>query len=307
MRRRTLCGAPLHKRGTLTHTFLRSIGFDSIKTKDQEKALVDWVLENPSRMSVVSLDREANLAMAEKDVNGHAGIAVVGEIGESGGLVPEYYFPYLSSTHISSTAPLSYEKTAVRDGFSGMCEDDRLGLALIFDVKNVTDVVRDQQDLLLGSASFRRVMLSMLLRDATVVLPIGNRKKAPANSRRAFEKRLNEAEEQGDLESVGQLAREEMLRYGRAIQRIRDTDILTVVESFFMPHGMESYSYYFLGEILSSALILNEITKERFYRMVIAVNGVEFTAAVSENDLQGVPAAGLRLKAKGMLMGELAH
>ena len=295
------------KRGTITHTFLRSIGFDSVKNRDQEKALVDWVLENPSRMSVVSLDRESNLAMAEKDVNGHAGIAVVGEIGESGGLVPEYYFPYLSSTHISSTAPLSYEKTATRDGFSGMCEDNRLGLALIFDVKNVPDVIRDQQDLQLGNASFQRVMLSMLLREATVLLPIGAKKSVPANSRRSFEKSLNEAEEQGDLEAVGRLAREEMLRFGRAIQRIRETDVLTVVESFFMPYGMESYSYYFLGDILSSALILNEITKERFYRMVISVNGVEFTAAVSENDLQGVPAAGLRLKAKGMLMGELSH
>ena len=295
------------KRGTITHTFLRSIGFDSVKNRDQEKALVDWVLENPSRMSVVSLDHESNLAMAEKDVNGHAGIAVVGEIGESGGLVPEYYFPYLSSTHISSTAPLSYEKTATRDGFSGMCEDDRLGLALIFDVKNVPDVIRDQQDLQLGNASFQRVMLSMLLREGTVLLPIGAKKSVPANSRRSFEKNLTEAEEQGDLEAVGRLAREEMLRFGRAIQRIRETDVLTVVESFFMPYGMESYSYYFLGDILSSALILNEITKERFYRMVISVNGVEFTAAVSENDLQGVPAAGLRLKAKGMLMGEFSH
>ena len=289
------------------HSYLRSIGFDSVKTKDQEKALVDWVLENPSRMSVVSLDREANLAMAEKDVNGHAGIAVVGEIGESGGLVPEYYFPYLSSTHISSTAPLSYEKTANRDGFSGMCEDDRLGLAMIFDVKNVTDVVRDQQDLLLGSVSFQRVMISALLREGTVLLPITDCKKAPANSRRTFERRLNEAEEQGDLEAVGRLAREEMLRYGRAIQRIRETDVLTVVESFFMPSGLESCSYYFLGEILSSALILNEITKERFYRMVLSVNGVEFTAAIHENDLQGIPASGLRLKARGMLMGEFAH
>ncbi|MBQ7601556.1 MAG: DUF3881 family protein [Lachnospiraceae bacterium] len=289
------------------HAFLRSIGFDSVKTKDQEKALVDWVLENPSRMSVVSLDREMNLAIAEKDINGHAGIAVVGEIGEQGGLMPEYYFPYLGATHISSTAPLSYEKTATRDGFSGMCEDDRLGLALIFDVKNVTDVVRDQQDLLLGNPSFQRVMLSMLLREGTVLLPIGDRKKAPANSRRVFEKRLNEAEEQGDLEAVGRLAREEMLRFGRAVERIRETDILTVVESFFMPCGMESYSYYFLGEILSSALILNEITKERYYRMVLSVNGVEFTAAIHENDLQGIPSAGMRLRAKGMLMGELAH
>ncbi|MBR3437151.1 MAG: DUF3881 family protein [Lachnospiraceae bacterium] len=289
------------------HSFLRSIGFDSVKNRDQEKALVDWVLENPSRMSVVSLDRETNLAIAEKDVNGHAGIAVVGEIGEQGGLVPEYYFPYLGSTHISSTAPLSYEKTATRDGFSGMCEDDRLGLALIFDVKNVTDVVRDQQDLPLGSASFQRVMLSALLREGTVLLPIGDRKKAPANSRRNFEKKLNEAEEQGDLEAVGRLAREEMLRFGRAVQRIRETDVLTVVESFFMPCGMESYNYYFLGEILSSALILNEITKERYYRMIISVNGVEFTAAIHENDLQGVPSAGMRLRAKGMLMGELAH
>ena len=289
------------------HAFLRSIGFDSVKTKDQEKALVDWVLENPSRMSVVSLDREMNLAIAEKDINGHAGIAVVGEIGEQGGLMPEYYFPYLGATHISSTAPLSYEKTATRDGFSGMCEDDRLGLALIFDVKNVTDVVRDQQDLLLGNPSFQRVMLSMLLREGTVLLPIGDRTKAPANSRRVFEKRLNEAEEQGDLEAVGRLAREEMLRFGRAVERIRETDILTVVESFFMPCGMESYSYYFLGEILSSALILNEITKERYYRMVLSVNGVEFTAAIHENDLQGIPSAGMRLRAKGMLMGELAH
>ena len=89
--------------------------------------------------------------------------------------------------------------------------------------------------------------------------------------------------------------------------RITREDIYSLVDNTFMPYGMESYSYYFLGDILSSALILNEITKERFYRMVVSVNGVEFTAAVSENDLQGVPAAGLRLKAKGMLMGEFSH
>ena len=41
--------------------------------------------------------------------------------------------------------------------------------------------------------------------------------------------------------------------------------------------------------------------------MVLSVNSVEFTAAIHENDLQGIPSAGMRLRAKGMLMGELAH
>lgn len=287
------------------HEFLKSIGFASVQTKQELKALIDWVLEKPDRMSVVSMDKDFNLAEASREIRGHAGITVVGAIDESGSIVPEYYFPYLSTTHISSDAPLSYEKQSTRDGYVGMCEDDRLGMALIFDVKNNCEVIRAAQQHFPGRDDFTRVSLSLLMSDAMVILPISDRKRVPVSKERSLQDRLLEAEEKNDAEALGQIAQEQIRHFERVMKRLRDTDIFSVVDNFFMPHGMESDRYYVLGTILSRALIVNERTKERYYRMIVESAGMEYAVAVNEKDLQGVPEAGLRLKGHGLLMGDL--
>ncbi len=288
------------------HEFLRSIGFKSLRTKKQLNELTNWVIEKPDQLSVVSLDAENNLAVAEREIAGHAGVSVVGEIDEHGTLVPEYYFPFIASTFISSDAHLSYEKQASKDSYIGMCEDYRMGMALIFTIRNLVDVVRDETSGLLDRP-FTNVALSMLCSDGTILLPILETEKVldTRNGGTELERKLLNEASQGDPDALDKLTRQEMMRYKNVMDHLHDTDIYTMVNSFFMPHGMESDRYYVMGEIEAVQMFENELTKEHFYRMKIRTNGMEMLIAIHTDDLLGVPAPGLRIKCHGWLLGDM--
>ncbi len=290
------------------HGFLRSIGFLSWTGKDKLKTLTDWVLRQPDRLSIVQNGPEGNLAMAEREVAGHAGVAVVGEIDERGDLVPEYYFPYLNSSHISSDARLSYDRQSSKNGYIGMCEDFRMGMSLIFTVKNVTETMKQEaQD---GRVpAFRRVALSALAHDGMVLLPMMEPQKVLKSRRKEMEQRARLLEEAraGSQEALDALTLFDMRDYQQVLRHLDDTDIFSMVESFFMPYGMESDQYYFMGRILTVQLLTNPLSDERFYRMLVESNGMEVMVAVNEADLTGVPSPGCRLKCKAWLMGEMKY
>jgi len=249
------------------HDFLRAIGFQSIRTKKQLKLLIDWVLERPDTLSVVSKDSESNLAQASREICGHAGVSVVGEIDERGNIIPEYYFPYIISNQISSEAPLSYEKQSDKDGYVAMCEDMRLGMSMIFSVRNVTEVMKQEEDFGLG-LGFQKVSLSALAKDGRVLLPV-DETQPPKN--------------------------------------IQDADVYSVVNTFFMPCGMECDQYYLMGKILSKQIYQNGITKEIFYRLIVEANGISMCVAINEHDLEGVPEVGYRIKCHVWLTGDLKN
>ena len=291
------------------HEFLRAVGLKSIKTKEQLKALTAWVLEKPDRFRAASLPDEENLAVAERLTSESSGVAVVGAVNEQGDLVPEYYFPYTGSSLISSDAPLSVEKQISRNGYIGLCEDDRLDISLIFSVKNVTDAAKQLQEGMLTGKLFRRVSLSLLLSDGTILLPIAIpdrvlKKREESEKRR---KALMNDYANGDPEAFEKMARESVLRFEKMMDRVEKSDVYSVVNSFFMPHGMESDRYYFLGTIKHCRENENRITHEHFYEMTVDVNGMEFSASVNASDLTGVPAEGYRLRGHAWMSGELRY
>ena len=290
------------------HDFLRAVGFRSVRTKTQLKKIVDWVLEQPDQLSIVTTDRESNLVQASREVANRSGITVIGELDERCNVVPEYYFPYESSTHISSDAHITYEHQSSKDGYIGMCEDYRLGMALIFTVRNVTEVFRSIQNFP-AEPDFSRVSFSALAKDGTVLLPLEQTARVLKQSREAKEQReqLLEDAHMGDPKAMENLAKQEMDRYEHVMKHIHDTDVYTLVSSFFMPHGMESDQYYFMGRILSKQLLENTLTGEKFYRMIVESNGLELTVSINEEDLTGVPEVGCRLKCHAWLLGELKH
>lgn len=289
------------------HDFLRAVGLKSIKTKEQLQLLTEWVIEEPDRFRVASLSEEENLAIAERWVSDSAGVAVVGSVDEQGKLIPEYYFPFLESSLTSSEAALSVEKQISRNGYIGLCEDERLDLSLIFSVRNVTDAAKNLREGMLTGRSFRRVSLTLLLSDGTVLLPIAVPDKVLKNREKTEKRRkaLLSDIANGDPEAFEKMAKESVLRFERMMERVEKSDVYSVVSSFFMPHGMESDRYYFMGSITKCRSVENTITRERFYVMEVDVNGVEFALTVHENDLTGVPSVGCRIRGHAWMCGEL--
>lgn len=285
------------------HEYLRAVGFSEAHTRKQLKELVEWVLDKPERVSITSKSGGSNVAEASREVGGRAGVTVIGEVDEYGNIIPEYYFPYISSTRISSESVTSCTHESAREGYIGMCEDYRVGLALIFHVTNVVDVVRGMEDL---DLKFTRVCFSALAKDATVILPLDQPERVPDRARnREEDAQLLENAAKGDIGAIAHVADEEIRRYKYIMEHLRDTDVFTMVESFFMPHGLESDQYYLMGTIQSANLVSNKMTGERFWRMLVESNGIPITVAVNEKDIQGVPQAHCRLKCHVWLTGAL--
>ncbi|MBQ1377370.1 MAG: DUF3881 family protein [Lachnospiraceae bacterium] len=288
------------------HDFLRSIGFRSLNTRKEMDKIIDWVLEKPDSLSIVSTGRESNMAQANRDIAGHAGISVVGEIDETGKLIPEFYFPYIGSTHTSSEAQITAEKQVERNGFVGMLEDHRLGTALIFTVRNHTDAMKRRMDDFYN-IWYRKVNLSALGTDGIILLgqEISEKVLKQAEEDKKKRRRLMREAHEGDASAMETIARNDIHKYHLVMRRLEETDVYTVVKSFLMPYGIETERYYFLAAIKASQLVENPFSHEKFYRLLLEVNEIEMVLAINEKDLTGIPEPGRRIRCHAWFMGEI--
>lgn len=286
------------------HEFLRSIGLRSLHTKEELRRLTEWVTEAPEDMAITDAGADDNVAEATRFFAGGAGVTVVGSVREDGSVIPEYYFPCLKTDVISSDKVVNVDRLQTREGFAGMCDDPRVGTPLIFNVRNVVDAERDFEDNEFETA-FHSVSFGMLLSDATIVLPLIPEARMTEEKREEMDRRREEAMREAETspEAFSEYAKNAIDEYERFLYHMQNTDILSMVDSFLMPYGLESECYYILGTILSEEDYFNELTGERYYRMTVEVNGITLSAVVNEADLTGIPQEGCRIRAHGWLQG----
>ena len=76
-----------------------------------------------------------------------------------------------------------------------------------------------------------------------------------------------------------------------------------MVDSYFMPYGVECDQYSVLGEIKETRTVENFLTKEKVYIMRISCNDLEFDLCINDEDLLGEPAVGRRFKGNIWMQG----
>ena len=86
-------------------------------------------------------------------------------------------------------------------------------------------------------------------------------------------------------------------------KRIHKEDVFSIVNTTFMPYGIESDQYSILGEIKEVEEIINPMTKEELYAMEIECNDLSFRLVINKNDLLGEPAVGRRFKGNIWMQG----
>ena len=77
------------------------------------------------------------------------------------------------------------------------------------------------------------------------------------NRRADRRRKLLEAARDGDEQAMQTITMEDMDTYSDLIDKVQESDILTLVDSFFMPTGAECDVYYILGEILACRQVRN--------------------------------------------------
>ena len=86
-------------------------------------------------------------------------------------------------------------------------------------------------------------------------------------------------------------------------RRIVNEDIFSILDTSFMPYGIESDQYAVLGEILNVSQTTNRITDQKIYTITIDTNDLIYDICINEDDMLGVPEVGRRFKGKIWLQG----
>lgn len=284
------------------HSFLKTVGFRNIKSRKDVEQLVRLITTQGTERYMTTLGSKNMFAEILLEVADHVGVALRGEYDEQGKFHMEHYFPYVKGENVSTNEVVFINKRVDTDAYTGMCEDYRLGVSLIFYLQNVTDYVSQ------GEEEERReypVMLSALASEGKILLPTMSMKEAPVKETvdPSGRTKLLEAARKGDREAMEALTIDDIDLYAQISKRLKKEDIYSIVETTFIPYGSESDNYTILAQIESVSECVNRFTGEELYCMDLRCNELCFPMCISKKDLFGEPKVGRRFRGNVWMQG----
>ncbi len=286
------------------HKYMRAIGFSKIKNRKELQNLITDIIVNADERAYTSNGNETILAEFCKDFAENIGIAVCGEFDSEDKFSFDYYYPYLRGTEISSEEDVSVERHAGTESYAGVCDDIKVGVSLIFYLQNMIPYVKSRNSKRLP-INGTTLTLSALSLQGKIMMPIIKNEKDKKIIKKASNDRnsLIAAARRGDEDAIESLTLEDMDTYTIISKKIQKEDVFTLVDTYFMPYGVECDQYSILGEILDCNKVINKLTLETIYQMTISCNELIFNLCINEEDLYGEPQIGRRFKGSIWMQG----
>lgn len=290
------------------HKYMRAIGFSKLTDRREEQKLITDIVLNATHRAYTSNGEETILAEFCEDFAQDMGIAVCGEFDAEDKFTYDYFYPYLRGTGVSSYEDVSVERHADKESYAGICDDIKVGVSLIFYLQNIVPYVKAQNTNMLPVRG-TTLTLSGLSISGNIILPIGKDESEKQKIQKASMSRnkLIAAARKGDEEAIESLTLEDMDIYTSISRKILTEDVFTLVDTYFMPYGVECDQYSVLGEILDISQRTNRVTEEEIYVMRINCNDLEFDVCINKRDLYGEPQVGRRFKGVIWMQGYINY
>ena len=288
------------------HKFLRAVGFSEYTKKKEIREMLSRIQDHHDELQVIQVPGDGTRAQLYTEVGNGIGISVYGELNEQDELEREYYFPFLRSTCISTQAPCQIQRHAEKESYAGICEEYRVGVSLIFYLQNGGEYMKRLQDSF-RSTQISSVMLSALSVFGKILLPVQKTETQKERIKVAAANRtsLLEAARRGDTDAMDSLAMEDMDLYASISGRVREEDVYSIVDSCFMPFGVECDQYSVLGEILEVEKVTNRWTNEEIYVLMVECSDLMLQIGINKKDLLGEPVVGRRFKGPVWVQGQV--
>lgn len=287
------------------HNYLRSVGFRYLTNIHEVKKLIADIIKHPDEKMIVEDENGNVFADLRKEFGAGIGISVCGMYLNDNEFEMDYYYPYFIGTGISTEEKVEVEKRFDRESYAGICDEMRVGVTLVFYLQNAIEYLKEK-----SSRNGRQPIhatVSALALKGKVVLPI-YKNESQIKSGEKYAKNRNHlmaAARDGDEEAMESLTLEDIDTYTMISRRILTEDTLSIVDTYFMPYGIESDQYSVMGEILDYYTIVNEQTQEHSYVLTITSNRLTFDVCVNKDDLLGEPAPGRRFKGIIWMQGKI--
>ena len=286
------------------HQYLKAIGFGNIHTKKELKDLLHQVENEFTHQTVVSYNEIADFCELQKEYGQEIGITLYGELDQTDHFDADYYTPYFNGSGISTFSEVLVERRIDREQYIGICEDPKVGISLIFYLKNGIEYMKERQ-LGIESRLNTSVTFSGLALSGNILLPVKKNQEQIKIEASTNRRNLLNAAKNGDPTAIETLTLDDIDTYSKVSRRILHEDIFTIVDTYFMPYGVECDMYSIMGEILAIRERENYVTNEKLYQMKLNVNELQFDICVPKKEVLGEPEIGRRFKGTIWLQGEI--
>lgn len=298
--------------------FIKALGFQELDSKTEEK-LIQAGIKGSIEEGFVLRHEELQRGVIILRISESTGLYIYGRF-EQNEFIYEYYFPFVVGRRLSDNDELTLERHLDKESYAVVCDELKTGVTLIFYLQNVMDYMEylfsnkdfkintfnpDEKNLISKQPiRKRKVALTALSLGGMILFPTvkkykdGREKAAEINRRNLIQKA-----KKGDEEAIENLTIEDLDTYSQLSQRIMKEDVFSIVDSSFMPCGVECDQYSVVGEIQELSEEKNIYTGETIYIMVLECNDLVFTMAINSACLVGEPAVGRRFKGQIWLQG----
>lgn len=289
------------------HSYLRAIGFSNINNRMELNELLDNVMENATKIRTVDLSSKGSLTEITMEFGDGMGVTLRGELDEAGKFHMEHYFPCVYGQNLSTREEVGINKRVDSEAYTGMCDDFRLGVSLIFYLQNVIDFLeKKNQNMPMGTPF--AITLAALSLEGRILLPIEMDEVQVRNITAETKHRNNLIAEakKGNQDAIDSLTIDDIDTYAMISRRAKKEDIYSIVDTSFIPFGSESDNYSIIATITESNLIVNTLTKEEIFDLQLVCNDIAFRMCINKDDLLGEPLVGRRFKGNIWMQGNIA-
>lgn len=290
------------------HSYLQAVGLGKYNKKDQIKKLIKEIADDRKIIDRY-VEEECTYVEINLKLGEYVGINCFGTVDNEGGLDIDYYFPYALGLQELNIEEVSVEKQIDSEMFKAVSEDVRLGVSIIFHVNNSFDYRKkliEEQSEITGIEIEELIGLSC---EGKILLPVSKTEKEIKKTEVALNNRnkLLYAARHGDEEAMESLTMEDLDTYNMINKRIKSEDLFSIVDSSFMPYGIQCDRYTIVGNITEVVETINDITGEEIYMLCVECKDMPFTVVINRNDLLGEPVVGRRFKGVIWLQGKLSY
>jgi len=287
------------------HQYMKAIGFN-LKNRIQLKEVLEKVENNFTNKTIISYRPNEDFCEYKKEFGARIGVTLGGGLDEKENFDQDFYFPYFTGGGITTYAEVIIERKVEKEQYVGVCEDPSVGISLIFFLQNGIEFMKERQ-LGLPVTGNTSVTFSGLALSGKILFPVKKNELQIRSEKKASENRkmLINAARNGDQSAIETLTLDDIDIYSTVSRRLANEDVFSIVDTYFMPYGIECDLYAILGEILKVRVVENILTKEKLYQLKLEINELQFEVCVPVKEVMGEPAVGRRFKGNIWLQGHI--
>lgn len=216
-----------------------------------------------------------------------------------------FYFPYVKGCVPRYNMEVVIERQSDKEAYLVHSVEPRRDIAPIFFLKNIVEYLSQKGNDTIITDAF--TYLSALSVKGKIILPI-RQTKAQIDKCRAAANRRNELLDmamKGDIKAIDDLTIRDYDTISDICQRVRKEDVYSIVDTSFIPSGLECDNFFVVGNIEEVYELTNEITGENIYYMLLECNDYMINLGINSKDLYGMPQAGCRFVGKIWIQGSI--